>query len=431
MYKNCAYIILGVLQLNGLNIKAQKPEIRDSIRAGIHKIMIQADSTCSYWIGEKTISPLYRMPTSTYNGGSIQGSIGPNRDHKINYKSDKVSLTVWGGEKSSYIITNQRPKPIDLHISAYMDNLDIKYGNFKSINYMRAMTGSPINNFSIERVSADTITNYIGIKTWIHSSNIKTLNLGFPSMDFIKTKLEIINSRIDSLKFTSDLPDTILLQGIDFSGVKSFLDLSAPRKGAGRTVLAVREVDMSKLKFNLGDVWVYTFQDASYDDKIAVLQQMVKLCRDKGYSDDAARYDKAYQSEKYLHDGHWLLDYISWIWWDYGYDKGRVFYISLLLFTMFAIVNVILSHKIREVYWPDRFTMFYDRTNLQYSNQNMRKKMKHSMGMILFTAYIFWGVKLDLKELEIRNKWILLLIIAQYITGIICIAYLANFIISR
>jgi hypothetical protein len=49
----------------------------------------------------------------------------------------------------------------------------------------------------------------------------------------------------------------------------------------------------------------------------------------------------------------------------------------------------------------------------------------------LYTTFVFWGLKLDLKELEIKKPLYMTILIGQYITGLVCLAYIANYIISK
>lgn len=41
------------------------------------------------------------------------------------------------------------------------------------------------------------------------------------------------------------------------------------------------------------------------------------------------------------------------------------------------------------------------------------------------------GLNLDLKELEIKKPLYMTILIGQYITGLVCLAYIANYIISK
>jgi len=52
-------------------------------------------------------------------------------------------------------------------------------------------------------------------------------------------------------------------------------------------------------------------------------------------------------------------------------------------------------------------------------------------GVLLYTAFIFWGLKLDVKELVIKKWWAIILIVFEYSIGVVCLAYIANFIITK
>ena len=63
--------------------------------------------------------------------------------------------------------------------------------------------------------------------------------------------------------------------------------------------------------------------------------------------------------------------------------------------------------------------------------RGIAKLLYYAVYCFLYTGFVFWGVKLSIDKLKIKNVYLAVWIIFQYSAGVICLAYLANYIITK
>lgn len=161
-----------------------------------------------------------------------------------------------------------------------------------------------------------------------------------------------------------------------------------------------------------------------------VLEIQKKYGYDKGYQ----KADKEFIQLKYESDGWfgYLLNWINKNWWDYGYGKHLIFRNSLILF-VFAFIGNLLSYRkiINETYKIDKVTEADIADQRRFINSPIKRAFRRAAYCLLFTCYIFWGWKLEFDRLKVESLRLAGWIILQYLIGIICLAYLAGYIISK
>lgn len=290
------------------------------------------------------------------------------------------------------------------------------------------------NKYFFDKVEVDSLTLVEpGTSHQFVDSKIKRLTfLGLfnsPRVSFYDTKLDTLNFRLDNNR----LPDTLIFSNVNLSSAP-ILDLT---KSGKLLILYLGSTDIDKFKIDIARTNVIVLKKQPYIDKYLLYQRLKKMTSEKGLFDKYEVYDKQFRELIYLSKNEWLKNFFDKYWWDYGYDKSRVIYISIGFYLLFSLINLTFSKELKKVYWPDKFQTYESRVDERYQEIQITRTLKikrrsqHGMGVFLLTAYVFWGVKLDLKDIELRNRWMILLLISQYIVGIICLAYIANFIVSK
>ena len=128
----------------------------------------------------------------------------------------------------------------------------------------------------------------------------------------------------------------------------------------------------------------------------------------------------------------YIKDVISEWWWDYGYDKERIFINSLNIMLIFCMFNLIFYQNLVTSTYPIvHFKNEFLRLSADYPRFHPRRIISTLFQSLMYTAALFWGIKLDLGQLSVRNIPLALLIVFQYAIGIICLAYIANYIIIK
>lgn len=82
-------------------------------------------------------------------------------------------------------------------------------------------------------------------------------------------------------------------------------------------------------------------------------------------------------------------------------------------------------------YVIDEFITADQRVTEKYEDSLLKQYFFRTIYCFIYTGYIFWGIKLKLENIKLSNVSLALWIIFQYIVGIICLAYIANIIITR
>ncbi|RYY37120.1 MAG: hypothetical protein EOP46_03825 [Sphingobacteriaceae bacterium] len=352
--------------------------------------------------------------------------------HTIEFNNRRVDI--YGEVDGWFKIANASLKKVD-DVLIWLSAKNTSYisGIYKkvSVDIFINKRNYPFLGLQVKEGYIDTlILNNVGQGVSIIDSRIGVLKREMPGK---WNSFWIKNTQIDSVApFYGDFTDTISLSNIDFSHLRGKFDISHI---TNHPIIYISQTDITKIKFNIPATTVRVRSDQPYEEQLIIYQNLLKIYQDAGYTFKYEEYDKQYQELKYLVNGHPIINFISKYWWDYGYDKGRVIFISLGLYLAFMIMNIVLLSKVKAVYWPEKFQLYEATLHQRRENGGRLHKLKYhvnkTLSVALFTGYIFWGIKLDLKELELRHRYVLFLIISQYILGIICLAYIANFVISK
>lgn len=240
----------------------------------------------------------------------------------------------------------------------------------------------------------------------------------------------------------SPLPKYIFLNGVICKDEKIKFDFSQFKLtdssrvcdmniGVGIASLIKANYKYFNLVFN-GSTSVY--------DKEQIYTELLNMQRAHYFLDGFEKLDKEYKSFKYHSRNSFVGTIQDWIdkhWWDYGYDKFMVIKNSVKLFLLFFAINLLAYKELAKVYHPEKFKKFDERldsnnTDVEFS---MATRVKNYIiripAIFLYTAFVFWGLKLDLKELELKKPLYMTILIGQYVTGLVCLAYIANYIISK
>jgi len=70
----------------------------------------------------------------------------------------------------------------------------------------------------------------------------------------------------------------------------------------------------------------------------------------------------------------------------------------------------------------------------KYGKNSLLYRINKIPAIIAYTAYVFWGIKLELNQIRFEKSWWafpFFIFMVEYLTGIICLAYIANLIITK
>lgn len=118
------------------------------------------------------------------------------------------------------------------------------------------------------------------------------------------------------------------------------------------------------------------------------------------------------------------------VWWNnYGYDKTKVVQSSLELFFLVWVLNFAFFKYVIHSYPFDEI-IFVQRKHLN-SRPSVESFFTTAYLSLIFSGFLFFGLKLELNKLKLSSPLVSIWIIVQYTAGIISIAYIANLIITK
>ncbi len=229
----------------------------------------------------------------------------------------------------------------------------------------------------------------------------------------------------------SELPDTL-----DFSYVttKKVIDFTYTTKENFSEVCKINLLgtDINKIRLRYDRFQLYFPKNTNFEHKLNVYEQLLNKTKKDGYIESYEKLDTEYKYIVYKHKNEWLKHFFDKYWWDYGYKKERIILNTFILFLFFCLVNTLMiNHLINNVYVLQNLK----RLSQTIMHKGMKRVFRHFTLSVFYTSLIFFGLKFSIEKLKYEENLLglkvfnLLYFALMYISGLICLGYLANFII--
>ncbi|MCA6369010.1 MAG: hypothetical protein IM631_08765 [Cytophagales bacterium] len=224
------------------------------------------------------------------------------------------------------------------------------------------------------------------------------------------------------------LQGKIGLNSIDFRSFNvkdtaSFIDFSEIESVPGKDTIFLffeganfRKLEMNYKHFSLA------FPDNHNNDHVRVTY--LKLLEFFNASGQKNNYKKLFKEYKLFETeaesktiwsylfGYWLPDF----WWGFGLEKYKVVYNTLGLYLVCSFIALFFLRKLNDA----------------YGLVSLKKKL-HPLGYtyysLVYMGILFFGLKFEVSNLQF-DKYISLFILITYTAGLVCVAYLANLVIT-
>jgi hypothetical protein len=198
----------------------------------------------------------------------------------------------------------------------------------------------------------------------------------------------------------------LVFDNCNFNEMQGEIDLTGIHKfGETMNVISLKHTDLSKIKFNYSDFMV----------------------------ENADAFDVDFIKLDYEHRGDFYRMW-SWIarnWRNYGHGRALIFRNSIALFLLFLLGNFLFGlKKLTLAYNPSSFEDVLDIVN-SHSNHIIKKIWLIFCYTFAYTMLVFWGISLERKEVKAKHLVYFIYLMTQYIFGLICLAYLASYILSK
>jgi uncharacterized protein YjbI with pentapeptide repeats len=243
------------------------------------------------------------------------------------------------------------------------------------------------------------------------------------------------------------LPQILYFQNVKINGenidfTEALVD-SIPDK---RCHIYLTGTDVSKINLRY-DMFKLMFEDSiPFDLKSNVYQRLLKQTELLGYKKSYELLDKDYKEATYLRNSEnpeycpfmkWLDKQRNWldkIWWGYGYNKEYIIGNTLLLFLFFSFINTLLfKHLSLKVYEIPRLMKI--RNEIESKNKIILF-LKVFPIAAFYTGFIFFSLSFSIDKLKYSKNlkgWRILNLFyffTVYLVGIVCLGYLANYVLS-
>lgn len=235
------------------------------------------------------------------------------------------------------------------------------------------------------------------------------------------------------------LPYYLNLSGIEIHGSKLDLTDSYINEKYGICFISLINSDIENIKLRYSMFKLYFPENIDIDTKANVYEKLLKTQKDNGYISSYEKLDKEYIEFKYLKSGKyssiggWILNLVNKLWWGYGYDKVLIIRNTLILFAIFSIINCIFFPWISHIYELPKLIKV---TQTITAKNIVMQRIKLLPAAIFFTGLIFFGLKFSTEKLKYKENLVglrffnLSYFFLIYLSGLVCLGYMANFILS-
>lgn len=376
-------------------------------------------------------------------------------DSNVCLHNEDLKLTLNTPRNVVIIIDKKSPlKNLEIYL-LNVDTLKI-FGNLKTITslFVSELRGNKklrvhsiqLYNSSIKEANLQGADVH---ELMVNNSFLKFLNLNNAK---ILSKFNLTRVRLDSSNFHfATLPDYITFNYLDLNrsgliDLTNLLDLhSKDQKWTFEVERTIRlsnvDLDKFKLPYDRLNFHIDSLQD---ETRIKwVYEKLLKELTDRGLHAKYKWYNGIYtkiMDEK--NHGFWF-NTVNLIWWNRGYEKSKPLKIAISLFVFFTIINLLFFTKMLSNYYPNSLKKYLgpirdeDGRILQNSTGETQPWVKasnfirHVKCALIYTSFIFWGLRLYMEEMKIDSFRIYLYIIIQYLLGLLCVAYIVNFLVQR
>ena len=252
------------------------------------------------------------------------------------------------------------------------------------------------------------------------SECIVNKKISFISSNIFK-KLDLSQSYFESsvsLKNTS-LPDTIDLSGMTY--LSEAFDLTEEQDSRTVHLINLYNCPIEKLKLNYKKFKLYFPSSLTDEQKTVIYERLLGNFKNHNQNEDYERLDIEYQDSKNKLTGWFQHNFLLC----YGYHKYRILYNTPIILAILTAINSLCLRR-----------MLYKVYKVEYIYDKYRENFHFTVGerlwySLIYTSMIFFAFSLKIENINLSNKLGVTYLIFIYILGIICLAYLANYVLQR
>jgi hypothetical protein len=189
-----------------------------------------------------------------------------------------------------------------------------------------------------------------------------------------------------------------------------------------KTALNITGTDIEKISLDYSYFKLYFPKTASANDISALYKQLL----DKYSHDGELMNYQAVDIDFHEYQGG-IFNKVSHYWWNYGYNKQRIFVWTFLFMLAFATINYFNLSKAIDSYKIDNIQKWINDSG----RRSKYHKAKKLLASILYTSGIFFGIKLNFEKLQFSRVGYAVFILIQFLVGLVCTGFIVNLIFSK
>ena len=166
----------------------------------------------------------------------------------------------------------------------------------------------------------------------------------------------------------------------------------------------------------------------SPDEKSSMYEALLNNFKTNGQTESYKLLDVEYQQFKWTHSWTHQIPCIPKYWWNFGYDKEYIFGWTFLLLFVFTCFSFIYIHSLNtKVYAMEKIP-----TNPAWEKKLSFKDFGNRLWYsFMYTSTVFFMLSLKIENVQFKEKRGTFYLVTVYSVGLICIAYVANFILQK
>lgn len=181
------------------------------------------------------------------------------------------------------------------------------------------------------------------------------------------------------------------------------------------TVLKFRHTDLSHIDFDYDQRYVL-YQWPERETIRGIYEQLLVKFQNEKKLESYERVDKEYF--RFRHS--WLINAISYCWWDYGYNKWLIILWTVFFVFIFSALNYRFWDRCVETYPIKKVS------EISSTHAGVQKFIK----ILVYTSFIFFSIKIEFEKLSFKKTGWLAYFFLQYLLGLICLFFIANAILK-
>ncbi|WP_299521685.1 hypothetical protein [Winogradskyella sp.] len=243
-------------------------------------------------------------------------------------------------------------------------------------------------------------------------------------------RVDIINSYAEGGLRINEMQDTLFINGTKDSEIYIYQETKVKK-----SKLFLENIDYSKLNTRWVGYELIKPYNAYNDDQLnATYQNLLAHFRKVGFAESEKILDIQYRDWLYTKDNKYLQNWIDKNWWNYGYNKMLIIRNTIIIFFFLSIINCFFLKKLSSNLYVNK-----NIEEIVKSNKNKNRLIRYIINFpsaLFYTSQIFFGIRFDYKKLKYEDKLTgiglfgLLYFFFMYFSGLVCVAYLVNVIVT-